>query len=190
MKWDVKLGKTNVDRGVEWVRQWLADYDTSRIEWVHFTPGSKRYYGVYGRIHLATKKRPTFRISCQMPGPFPCYVVTRKPPLYPRADGVFPRAPRGCRRGDHMYDPRTGREWIRVIGRTQVKTPDEGLVWIFAHEAFHYLRVTRQVPGRNTEIEADRFADDRLADYRRDHGYLEREVTLFDMFARALTRSG
>ena len=35
-----------------------------------------------------------------------------------------------------------------------------------AHEAFHYLRRTRQVPGRHGEIEADAFALKTLEQYR------------------------
>ena len=59
------------------------------------------------------------------------------------------------------------REWKRVIGYTETRTRDEGLVWIVAHEAFHFLRHTRQIEGRNTEIEADRFADEQLYLLRR-----------------------
>ena len=35
-----------------------------------------------------------------------------------------------------------------------------------AHEAFHYLRKTRQVEGRHGEIEADAFALKMLEQYR------------------------
>jgi len=37
---------------------------------------------------------------------------------------------------------------------------------LVAHEAFHYLRKTRQVAGRHGEIEADAFALKRLEQYR------------------------
>jgi hypothetical protein len=47
-----------------------------------------------------------------------------------------------------------------------VESLDEAIVWVLSHEAFHFLRRSRQIPGRNTEIEADRFADDRLRFYR------------------------
>jgi len=40
------------------------------------------------------------------------------------------------------------------------------LVFLIAHEAFHYLRKTRQVEGRHGEIEADAFALKRLEQYR------------------------
>jgi Zn-dependent peptidase ImmA (M78 family) len=40
------------------------------------------------------------------------------------------------------------------------------LVFLVAHEAFHYLRKTRQVDGRHGEIEADAFALKMLEHYR------------------------
>jgi hypothetical protein len=39
-------------------------------------------------------------------------------------------------------------------------------VFLVAHEAFHYLRMTRQVEGRYGEIEADAFALKTLEHYR------------------------
>ena len=40
------------------------------------------------------------------------------------------------------------------------------LVFLIAHEAFHYLRKTRQVEGRQGEIEADVFALKMLEQHR------------------------
>ena len=40
------------------------------------------------------------------------------------------------------------------------------LVFLVAHEAFHYLRKTKQVEGRHGEIEADAFALKMLEQYR------------------------
>ena len=166
MRWIIQLKGCHADRGLSWSRRFLDTYDTSRIEWVRIDQGRGNYQGVYGRCWYPTDDRPTFRISCQVPGPFPCDILTRKPPLYPREDGTFPRAGRGTRRGQYVHDPRTGREWYRVLGCTRVETIDEGIVWILAHEAFHFLRQTRQIPGRNNEIEADHFADQQVEDYR------------------------
>jgi hypothetical protein len=164
-RWHIRLEQP-VPVAVEWIRCFLERYDTSRLEWLRINHGSPVYCGVYGRCWLPTRHRPTYRISCQLPGPFPAYITTRRRPLYKQPDGSFPPVPRGCRQGQWLYDPDTGREWIQLRGRTRVKTLDEGVVWIFSHEAFHFLRDTRQVPGRNTEIEADAFADDQLALYR------------------------
>jgi hypothetical protein len=40
------------------------------------------------------------------------------------------------------------------------------LVFLVSHEAFHYLRRTRQVEGRHGEIAADAFALETLERYR------------------------
>jgi len=39
-------------------------------------------------------------------------------------------------------------------------------VFLVAHEAFHYLRKTKQVEGRHGEIEADAFSPKTLEPYR------------------------
>ncbi len=170
MRWIIKLGNQTADAGLGWARWYLGRFDTSSVQWFRIDRGRGRYEGVYGRCWYPGDGQPNYRISCQVPGPFPCQIVTRKPPMYARHDGTFPRAPRGCRRGRHVIDTRTGRQWYRVIGRTRVATIDEGIIWIVAHESFHFLRRTRQIAGRNTEIEADRLADQMLDAFRAGHG--------------------
>ncbi|MCA1566040.1 MAG: hypothetical protein LC803_10470 [Acidobacteria bacterium] len=91
-------------------------------------------------------------------------------PVYRRADSSWPPIPTGCVEGLLCRAEQSGvvvREWKRVIGYTEARTRDEGLVWIVAHEAFHFLRHTRQIKGRNMEIEADQFADEQLHLLRR-----------------------
>jgi hypothetical protein len=48
----------------------------------------------------------------------------------------------------------------------ELRNEDEVLVFLVAHEAFHYLRRTKQVAGRHGEIEADAFALQALGQYR------------------------
>jgi hypothetical protein len=48
----------------------------------------------------------------------------------------------------------------------ELRSEDEVLVFLAAHEAFHYLRKTRQVEGRHGEIEAEAFALMMLEHYR------------------------
>ena len=54
------------------------------------------------------------------------------------------------------------------LGRKSLKNDrrTQPLVFLVAHEAFHYLRRTKQVPGRHGEIEADAFALKMLEHYR------------------------
>jgi hypothetical protein len=48
----------------------------------------------------------------------------------------------------------------------ELGSEDEVLVFLVAHEAFHYLRRTRQVASQHGEIEADAFALTILERYR------------------------
>lgn len=130
--------------------------------------GRGRYTGAYGRGWYLTKGKPFYRISCQVPGSFPHRLRTRQPPIYCQPDGSWSSVPVGCEKGAYCQATRNGinTEWFRVVGYTNLETLDEGIVWIAAHEAFHFLRRTRQIAGRNTEIEADRFADNQLVMFR------------------------
>lgn len=161
MRWIVRLGQ-EAESAVAWLKDQINTFDTARLDSIRIDRGRSRYEGVYGHCLYPTKARSTFRMSCHLPGPFPCTIVTRKPPLYPRSDGTFARAPRGCRRSVLCYDPQSGRQWYRLLGKTRLHEINQAAVWIVSHEAFHFLRHTRQVKGRNNEIEADRFADDMM----------------------------
>ena len=55
-------------------------------------------------------------------------------------------------------------QWKRLYRPLEHRSEDEVLVFL-AHEAFHYLRKTRQVAGRHSEIEADAFALKMLEQY-------------------------
>jgi hypothetical protein len=46
-----------------------------------------------------------------------------------------------------------------------VENGDEGLVYIIAHEAFNYLRRTKQVEGKNMEIDADAYAEELIGGF-------------------------
>jgi len=163
-KWIIEVDRLEVETGLDWARDFFARYDTSELSSIRIDMGRGRASGVYGRCWYPTADSPRYRISCQLPGPFPCRIPTRRPPVYRQADGSWPPIPTGCTEGLSRRAEKNGlaREWKRVIGYTEARTRDEGLVWIIAHEAFHFLRHTRQVEGRNTEIEADKFADDQL----------------------------
>ncbi len=167
-RWEITLTARQGLRGATWGRTWFEQYNLSLIDWIKLEVGRSRKKGaVYGHCYLPTEANPIFRLSCQLPGPFPTRIPIRKSPLYADERGRFPPIPAGCQRGVQVIDERTGRQWLRLIGWTTLANADEAAVWILAHEAFHYLRATRQVPGRNNEIEADRFADELLAQYQR-----------------------
>ena len=166
MNWIIQLNDHSAEAAIVWSRDFLGAYDTTSLKSLRIDRGRGRTRGVYGRCYYATQANPLHRISCQVPGPFPTRILTRRSPVYRREDGTWPPIPKGCLPGLKFTDPRTGRAWTRVIGITWVTDINEAIIWIVAHESFHFLRRTRQIPGRNTEIEADRFADSRLAEFQ------------------------
>jgi hypothetical protein len=168
MRWIIELDGQQ-PRALEWARDFFSEFDTSLLAWIRIDRGRGKYRGAYGRCWYPTTRIPFYRISCQVPGPFPGEIPTRKPPVYISPDGSHPPLPAGTRPGDRVKDLRTGREWIRVRGSTRLQTLDEAIVWVVSHEAFHFLRRSRQVAGRNTEIQADAFADGMLRFFLTGH---------------------
>lgn len=193
--------------GIDWCRRFLAGYDCSDVEWLRIDrgrdrPGGRKPAGLYGRCWYPTgrgKARRGFRISCQVPGPWPHNVVLRLPPVYvtitrywgPRPNHILdaegsqvfqmgvdggldfwdvadiPR-PANCVGQGERADSRGHRAWWQVQGSCLVRDLDEAIVWIVGHEAFHFLRRTRQVPGRNVEHEADAAGCAALAAFREE----------------------
>jgi hypothetical protein len=100
--------------------------------------------------------------------PYPIAYYTRVSPLYRNPNGTWPKVPEGHEVGDRYVATRNGRsvQWRRLYRPLEIGNEDEVLVFLVAHEAFHYLRRTRQVPGRHGEIEADAFALKTLEQYR------------------------
>lgn len=47
-----------------------------------------------------------------------------------------------------------------------VENLDQNAVWIFGHEMYHFLRKSRQIPGRNNQNQADRFGIEILRTYK------------------------
>ena len=157
--------------GLAWCEEYLDLYDLSKLSRLTVRNGSKRQAappGIWGTCYYPTQKIPTYRITCSLKGPYPAVTHTRKSPLYAYEDGTYPPVPDGLVRGQEFISRRgrNVRRWIRLYGETRLETLDEAIVWIIAHESYHYLRRTRQVPGRNAEIEADRFSDEALEHFR------------------------
>jgi hypothetical protein len=75
--------------------------------------------------------------------------------------------PEGYKADDYYVATRNGKQiqWKWLYRPLELRSEDEVPVF-FAHEAFHYLRRTRQVEGRQGEIEADAFALKVLEQYR------------------------
>lgn len=162
MRWIIhKLIAEEIAPAVVWARRFLAPFSTSRLDWIRIDTGRGRLTGAYGRCWYPSgqgQNAKGYRISVQVPGPFPYWHRRYTKPLYRRADGSWPPVPSGCEKAGWRRDERTGREWIRLTTRYEMPNRVEAVVHVLAHEFFHFLRHSRQVPGRNGENEADQFA--------------------------------
>jgi len=171
--------------GIEWIRRELEGYDWSKCEWITVRRGSWGFristYPREGALGFTNKVgglcRPPshtrsglYRINCKVNTrmDWPGLTYQRVSPLYRNRYGPqpWPEVHEDHFTGEWFVDAKTGREWKRLYRRLLLEDEDEGLVYIIAHEAFHYLRGTRQIEGKNVEIAADRFAEGALERFR------------------------
>ena len=65
---------------------------------------------------------------------------------------------------DHWYisccvpGPFPGEITLEYGGKLVLKTLDEGFVWIYGHEVYHYLVQSKQLKRKDSEVNADRYA--------------------------------
>ena len=158
--WRVDKTQENAE-GLRWVRERLGDYDWSKVDWITVRRGRSERYAFRG-VCKSPWKRRGYQINCNVSRhtPYPTAYYTRVSPLYRNLDGAWPEVPEGHEVGDHYAALRNGKsvQWKRLYRPLELQSEDEVLVFLIAHEAFHYLRKTRQVAGRHGEIEADAFA--------------------------------
>ncbi len=155
--------------GLRWVREWLEAYDWSKVDWITVRHGRSERLAFRG-VCRSPSKGSGYRINCNVSrhAPYPIAYHMRVSPLYRNPDGTWPTVPEGHEVGDLYVVTRGGTsvQWKRLYRPLDLRNEDEVLVYLVAHEAFHYLRKTRQVPGRHGEIEADAFALKMLGQYR------------------------
>ena len=155
--------------GLRWVRERLGAYDWCKADWISVRRGRSEMYAFRG-VCEAPRNGSGYRINCNVSkhAVYPIYQFMRLSPLYRNHDGTWPEVPEGHEVGGHYVATRNGEsvQWRRLYRPLKLRIEDEVLVFLVAHEAFHYLRKTRQVEGRHGEIEADAFALKTLERYR------------------------
>jgi hypothetical protein len=156
--------------GLRWIRERLGAYDWSKADWVSVRRGRSEKYAFRGVCKMP-RSGGEYRINCNVSrhAAYPIYQYMRISPLYRNPDGTWPKAPEGHLVGDRYIAARSNGEsvqWKRLYRPLELGSEDEVLVFLVAHESFHYLRKTRQVEGRHGEIEADAFALKMLEQYR------------------------
>jgi hypothetical protein len=166
MRWIVHR-ETGVGNAVSWLRELLSSTDVSAVDWIRidFGRGAKR--SAYGRCwYLVRSSGKGYRMSVRVPGPFPWTMRRYSKPLYRNSDGTWPEVPAGCRLAGWCRDERNGNKWQRLVIGYHLATAQEAIA-VGSHEVFHFLRHSRQIPGRNRENDAGEFALAQLAEFRR-----------------------
>jgi hypothetical protein len=156
--------------GLRWIRERLGAYDWSKVDWISVRRGRSERNAFRGVCKMP-RNGNGYRINCNVSehAAYPIYQYMRVSPLYRNPDGTWPEVPEGHLAGDRYVAARSngkGVQWKRLYRPQELRSEDEVLVFLVAHEAFHYLRKTRQVEGRHGEIEADAFALKMLEHYR------------------------
>jgi hypothetical protein len=126
-------------RCIEFLQHKLEQFDTSRLEYfrLYDRTGRTATHGVWGRcVFPNRKKKLGYRIRC-------CVSITAREFPYPAKWAVGTR-----------QLGQAGWRWVWREDRFQ--TMEEAFVWIAGHEAFHWLRHSRQIPGANYETQANR----------------------------------
>jgi hypothetical protein len=156
--------------GLGWVREQLETYDWSKVDWITVRRGRSKVSAFRGVCKSPRKGHSGYRINCNVSkyARYPITQFMRVSPLYCDSDGTWPEVPEGHKVGDRYASMRNGKsvQWKRLYRPLRLRSEDEVLIFLVAHEAFHYLRKTRQVEGRHGEIEADAFALKMLEQYR------------------------
>lgn len=151
--------------GLEFIEKFLQEYDTSRLTWVRFDYGSIRN-GTEGRC-LVPAGGLGYRLACQFPKVFPRSIRISLPPIYRMDNGDWP----GGKIHDNVTvftNEKTGKQWVRQFGMKELEDLDEAAVWTFFYAAFHWLRHSKQIEGRDNEIEADAFSEKMLKKFRKN----------------------
>jgi hypothetical protein len=141
----------------------------AKVDWITVRHGRSESYAFRG-VCKSPSKEYGYRINCSVSKhtPYPITQFMRVPPLHRNPDGTWSKVPEGHKVGDRYVATRNGKsvQWKRLYRPLELRSEEEVLVFLVAHEAFHHLRKTKQVEGRHGEIEADAFALKMLEQYR------------------------
>ena len=138
-------------KGLRWVRQQLVGtYDWSKVDWITVRRGRSERHAFRGVCRSPWKERG-YRVNCNVSkhARYPITYYMRISPLYRSPDGTWPEVPECHKAGDRYASNRDGKriQWRRLYSPLELSSEEEVLVFLVAHEAFHYLRKTRQVGG-------------------------------------------
>jgi hypothetical protein len=162
MRWIIHPEIRSEEKALNFCRRLALTFNTVPLDWVRVDLGRGRICGAYGRCWYPVKlpQPKGYRISIQVPGPFPYRHRRYVKPIYRNSDGSWPPVPPNTKPAGYVEVYRNGLPhcWLRLTTEYLFESREIAIVHVFGHEMFHFLRRSRQIPGRNRENEADQFA--------------------------------
>jgi hypothetical protein len=130
----------------------LQQFDTSNLEYFRLYDRTNQTAtaGVWGRCTYPSRKKELgYRVRC-------CVSIMA---------GEFPY------RAKHAIGtkPIDETHWEWIWRDDLFRSKEEAFVWLAGHEAFHWLRHSRQIPGANYETRANRYGFDWLDEWRKQN---------------------
>lgn len=125
---------------IEFLKRKLGRFDTNTLEYfrLYDRTGTTATHGTWGRCTFPNRRKQLgYRIRCSVS------ITTRE----------FPHRIKWAI-GTRQLG---GKSWEWVWREDRFHTKEEAFVWIAGHEAFHWLRHSRQIPGKNYETQANRY---------------------------------
>lgn len=161
--------KTNIsDKAKSFIDKTLNQYNVESLESIElkrvskvgtsglcFYPISTRKVNKFKKLGRKLKARKYYHIICRVGED------TKYP--YEERQYIGCQVPRNYI-GNPSLLPREALEWI--YDQEICNSEDELMIWVFGHEIFHFLRKTKQVPGRNTQSQANKFGFELLRKYK------------------------
>jgi len=141
------IDKTGLDEAVEFIYSQIQHWDTSKIDWFKCLPLNKRV-PLHGRCTYPKRIRKgsrkflhQYQIRCS---------VNVREDYWPRRFGWF-IGTKTVKLGSG------GSAWTWIEEEVVYHSAVEALIWVAGHECYHWLRHSRQIPGKNTQCQANKF---------------------------------
>jgi hypothetical protein len=110
VRWIIHPEVRREEKALEFCRGFAAIFDTSKLDWVRLDLGRGRLSGAYGRCWYPVKgpQPKGYRISIQVPGPFPYRHRRYVKPIYRNSDGSWPPTPENAEPAGYVGAHRNG----------------------------------------------------------------------------------
>ncbi len=148
----------------QWMREFMSFYDLVRLRSVSVKVSPSVGAGMSGRLFKAVDQdrdgfmgigNTGYDMWVNLEGGYPDTLEVRE----------LPRPAASLLRGCTSWFDETNRVIRKVtMGRVhsvsyhEIANLQEGFLWVMLHEFYHFLKLTKQIEGRNTELYADQFA--------------------------------